>query len=285
MQDQAQDCIFHLVTSASLRRHEPITVTVPFARGQCASLDRLRVFDRHTRVLPVQRRPLDRWIDGSIRWAQLDFLADISTADETWQVASDADVSDPIPPVAATVAIDGGSASIDTGAVRLILNAAHAWPIVHVDRADGTPTAIARGDLRLLAPGSAAWRYAGGTLRVLEAGPIRVAISIHGSWISEARRLESEVVIEAFAGLPTLRCACRLRNPAAAAHVDGYWDLGDRGSVQLQSWTLHLAARPRRHTGPAPPVRQRRSEVAKRRACRGGRACLNSRAGICDAVG
>src|SRR5215831_6665541 len=70
---------------ASVRRDEPVTVAVPLPRGQCASGDQMMLTDADQRVLPLQTRVLDRWIDGSARWVLIDFQARISGVESRWR--------------------------------------------------------------------------------------------------------------------------------------------------------------------------------------------------------
>ena len=61
--------------SGASRRNEPVTVGVPFPQGWCQRVDDLRLCASDGTALPLQARVLDRWIDGSARWALLDFQA------------------------------------------------------------------------------------------------------------------------------------------------------------------------------------------------------------------
>src|SRR6476646_1072957 len=57
-----------------VRRAEPLTFGVPLPRG-AVSDDALWSCDHSEKV---QVRPLDRWSDGSIRWALVDLRADLA---------------------------------------------------------------------------------------------------------------------------------------------------------------------------------------------------------------
>ena len=61
---------------AGSRRSEPVTVGVPFPRGLLATPADLRLSTPAGEDQPVQVTALDRWHDGSVRWALLDFQAD-----------------------------------------------------------------------------------------------------------------------------------------------------------------------------------------------------------------
>ena len=60
---------------ALARAGEPVTVGVPLPRGLARRTDGWRLESADGTRVPVQARALDRWSDGTIRWALLDFQA------------------------------------------------------------------------------------------------------------------------------------------------------------------------------------------------------------------
>src|SRR5688572_27390806 len=59
------------------RIHEPVTVGVPFPKGIVFDPFGLILLDQHGRPRGLQVQILARWFDDSIKWALLDFLADV----------------------------------------------------------------------------------------------------------------------------------------------------------------------------------------------------------------
>ena len=57
------------------RTCEPITVGVPMPRGLVTEPRRIALVDGDGKPVPLQALPTERWPDGSIRWALLDFQA------------------------------------------------------------------------------------------------------------------------------------------------------------------------------------------------------------------
>jgi hypothetical protein len=53
-------------------------------------------------------------------------------------------------------------------------------------------------------------------------------------------RLEFDLVLDFFAGSPVVRIAVTVRNPRAAKHPGGIWELGDPGSVFLRELSLEI---------------------------------------------
>jgi len=75
-----------------------------------------------------------------------------------------------------------------------------------------------------------------------EHGPLRATVLIEGTIASWTRPLLGlQARLHFFAGSAAVRCALTLRNPRAAVHPSGIWELGDRGSVYVQSVELETA--------------------------------------------
>src|SRR5689334_13059769 len=66
--------------SSFTRSAEPVTVGLPFPRGLARDISEVALY-RSDAPVRVQGRVLDRWPDGSLRWALLDFQADAGTSD------------------------------------------------------------------------------------------------------------------------------------------------------------------------------------------------------------
>src|SRR4051812_25874765 len=61
------------------RRGEPVTCGVPWPRSLLPDVSRLRLQTSSGQAIGLQARTLDRWPDGSVRWALLDWLADVNS--------------------------------------------------------------------------------------------------------------------------------------------------------------------------------------------------------------
>jgi len=58
------------------RINEPVRVSIPFKKGAVASLDSLQIFNDEG-IAPLQHRGLGFWNDGSVKWAKVDFMANL----------------------------------------------------------------------------------------------------------------------------------------------------------------------------------------------------------------
>lgn len=103
----------------------PVTSGVPFPQGALATEKHLRLLRGGEEVL-AQFRPLGTWPDGSIKWVLVSILADVP-AGETAEYALEfgrevSNIADSAPQ-AAMAAEQGGEVVIDTGGVRLRVDA------------------------------------------------------------------------------------------------------------------------------------------------------------------
>jgi hypothetical protein len=72
-------------------------------------------------------------------------------------------------------------------------------------------------------------------------GPLRTVVRFNGVTQQHGRPLLDVIGrLHLVANHRMLRCDLTLRNPCAATHPNGHWDLGDAGSVFLRSVTLHI---------------------------------------------
>ena len=57
------------------RTCEPITIGIPMPRGLVTEPRQIALVDGDGKPVPLQALPTERWPDGSVRWALLDFQA------------------------------------------------------------------------------------------------------------------------------------------------------------------------------------------------------------------
>jgi len=114
------------------RQTEPVTVSIPFARGALTDVRHLAIRDGAT-VLPAQRRPLATWDDGSIKWLLVHFQPDLpGNKDKTLHF----DVTEtPVEAaVGATVTVTETESGlvVDTGPLSFLVPNEGFWPIARV---------------------------------------------------------------------------------------------------------------------------------------------------------
>jgi hypothetical protein len=177
----------------------PVSTGVPFPAGSVTDASQLVVYDDTDAPRPVQSRVLSQWPDGSVRWALLDWAADLAPRQERqYRVAP----GFPVTPVRAVRVYDQNDRiDVDTGPLQFsIPKRRFAWlqqvrlagvqmisaPIVSFLDIDGKR-------IEALPPAS---------VTITEAGPLRVRIEIRGHY---AVALDYIVRVDAYANKPFVR--------------------------------------------------------------------------------
>ncbi len=218
--------------SAGPRRTEPLTFGVPLPRGRVHDVATLTI-DSGGAPLPTQARALDHWADGSVRWALIDTRAEVRSEGAVLVVRDDLAA----PPVThpLTVTITARQASVTSGDTRIDLDLERGHPFVAVLDGDRPVIDAARAAVRILAADGQPMpvRFAAITAEV--AGPLRVVLCVDGEASgATGSRIDVRLRLTFLAGLPVMGLELALRNPQAAAHPGGFWELGDPGSIRLR---------------------------------------------------
>src|SRR5688572_11360651 len=109
------------VGAAGERRHgEPVTFGVPLPAGAVHDESDWSITDASNITTPVQVRPLDRWPDGSVRWALIDARVDSDGSGDTPLQINCGDGTAPMLP-ALVVTERPGAVVVDTGAARFVI--------------------------------------------------------------------------------------------------------------------------------------------------------------------
>jgi hypothetical protein len=162
---------------------EPVTVSIPFARGKLTRVQDLHVWDggRH---LPVQARALAGWPDGSIKWLLVHLQPDLpGNGDKTlrFDVARSSGAV-PAPDQAVTVADQPDGLEVQTGPLAFRIPRQGFLPVTDVRwQNQRLWTAQSFGGFTLRC-GDKSLTSAGGPveLEVEEAGPLRAVILVRG---------------------------------------------------------------------------------------------------------
>jgi hypothetical protein len=226
---------------AAARTGEPFTVGVPMPRGTgdagwC-------LVDDAGRRRAVQTRALDRWPDGSVRCLLVDGRVDVG-ADARGGVWLTPDLDGAALRAETGIAIDEhqGVIVVDTGAARFEVRAGGAFPFESVTSGGAHMVAPGRSGLALEDDSGGNMPLAIEAVKVVEAGPLRATVSYRGAFRTNGQvRLEVRARAELYAGLATARVSVTVRNPEAAGHPDGFWDLGSAGSVYIKDLSLTIA--------------------------------------------
>jgi hypothetical protein len=228
------------------RLDEPVTLGLPFPRGMLLETQQLALIDhQRQKPLPLQVEVLDRWADGSVRWALLDFQATVSAGETAEYRLQSSRHSPPeqAPGIALTQSRD--TWTVDTQACRFSLNT-HTLRLFDEVVSEGAVIGEAAGS-HIALTDAAGHTY---ELRIdritLEApGPLRLSLHILGKLISPGREPLADFMARLgfYAGSGVVELKLTVRNPRAAKHLGGLWDLGDPGSIYFKDLSLHTVLR------------------------------------------
>jgi len=222
----------------TVRRREPFSIGVPFPRGLARDPSQFLAAHSNDLTLPLQATVLDRWPEGSIRWALIDTQADVTVgAQVRLAVVEGQPPGHGLPGMAR--AIDQGF-EIRTGPMHCVVGrrrfpfeavSIDGQAVLDVDASRFSVTA--RG--RIVEPRI--------TMVALEDnGVVRTSIRVEA--VLDIDR-GGDVLLVArmhfLAGHSAVKFDLTLRNPRRAAHRGGFWELGDNGSFHIREASLTFA--------------------------------------------
>lgn len=247
------------VQSSNLRRNsEPVTLGVPWPRGAIRADESVSLLTSTGVPLPVQRRALECWSDGSVRWLLLDLQLSANHGEQLRVVADGGRLGARTATPPLDVYESEGVIRIDTGAAVFQFAARSSFPIAGVAQGQSECLESTRSGLIVETQQGERLRARTCSVRVDEHGPLRASVYAEARVGCRARAgdttceteargpdLELPVVasarIDLFAGSPVVRVRITLHNPRRAKHPGGIWELGDEGSVHLREASLTLA--------------------------------------------
>jgi hypothetical protein len=187
--------------SGIARRGWPISVGVPFPRGAHKDVSNLRLQAAGSTApaTPVQTRVLTRWPDGTVRWALLDWQADLSprqhrryrlTAGSPARARS-----------ALKVTEDAAAIAIDTGPLRFTIPKDR-FAVLDTVQLDRNPAGTGAVTAFIDVDGTRHDAQVPTSVKVLERGPVRVRVELRGDYGAD---LHYVIRVDAFAGQPFVR--------------------------------------------------------------------------------
>ena len=212
-----------LITQEITTRHHsgqahegaPVRMGVPFPRGSVFE----KGMDPQLTVLgPTSRgqfETLAKWPDGSVKWALVEYLADLG-ADE-WSRAYSVDHGKGDFGGSPLATVDGDRIEVDTGAVEFAIDGGTADLFEYVDVNGVSMLQRTAGNTFFLVDrNDVAWTYEplGAVLR--RNGPVRTEIEVHGAFHGPGAndKVYLRLAVEATWGRPDVRVQTHLRNSA-----------------------------------------------------------------------
>jgi hypothetical protein len=228
------------------RVKEPVTVGLPFPQGTVWASNGITLWDRKGRECPIQVRPVARWVDDSIKWALLDFRADVDASTQAiYHLRSSSDLPSSLQPQTFDVTETTEHLIVDTGGMVFYLNRRLCKPFDRV--VFGGVDLIAGHGSSLVLTDDTGELYSPhiDNCAIETKGPLRVTIRLDGCMRSACgKNLARFVVRLSFYGSSGfVQMQITLHNPKAARHPGGLWDLGDEGSIYFKDLSLDLPLR------------------------------------------
>jgi len=225
------------------REKEPLRLGVPFAKSAVFDETELRVVDKSGSLLPFQAKVLERWPNRSLKWVLVESMVDLEAGAQEQifvDVRSEEEASS-IPERGLTLVEEGDRLTVDTGKAVFILSCSD--QLIDAVEYESRPLHLANTpQINLLDQAGERFSIKQPELQVEEKGPISCTLlkKVKLSGSRSGRQCNLTIRYRFYAGSGLVRMDVLLHNPAAARHLGGLWDLGDKGSVFFQDFTLRF---------------------------------------------
>lgn len=235
--------IFFAERSGLERVDEPVSFGVPFPHGKVIRQDQLILTDRFDSPLPLQIQTLNRWPDGSVKWALLDFLASVpASTTVSYQLFHAADAALVRGQNGIVIRQAPDALELDTGDCVFRVNTVVCKPFDQVT-VKGV-RCLEEGGSQILLIDNAGREYIPRIQAVSTecAGPVRTTLHLRGSFSSahDPRYADFFARINFYLQSGFTELKFTLRNPRMAHHPNGLWDLGDKGSLYFQDLSIFV---------------------------------------------
>lgn len=222
------------------RYHEPVTFGFPFPKGMVREENTLTLMDEKNEVIPLQVAPLALWPDQSFKWVLLDFQASVyAHSISKYTLTQNAMFDNLQQGIKFSKKQDGWK--IDTNKASFYLDTQIFRPfcrvvVEDVDIIDGSTASFIFTD-----EDSRAYEPNIKNIEMEIEGKLRTVIKIDGAFLKRSKEIAQFIArIHFFANHSFVKLDFTLRNPKAAKHSGGLWDLGDPGSILFQGLTLEI---------------------------------------------
>lgn len=216
------------------RISEPVTVGVPFPRGLLTDVELLSISDPKTNTIPLQKEILSRWPDQSIKWILLDFIVNcpakmtVNYCLNYVGLPSKSYLNDKV-----TIQNDKLCMTVDTDKAIFSMDKKTFLPFSSV-KISGLELIDAQNCSMVLKDDTReALKPVINKMDIETSGFLRSTILVEGVFESRDRKEFAEFFsrLSFYAGKSIVKIDFTIRNPRAAKHPGGLWDLGDDGSL------------------------------------------------------
>lgn len=225
-------------TAGVARNGEWVRLGVPFAKGELDEIAALALADSSGIAQPLQSSVLNRWSDGSVKWALVDFSAKADADGQTEYFLKTGERG--------TTPRSNTGISIEQGSDQWLVNSGAAWfsidarmyrPFVQVT-IDGHDLLSGASKVQFVGADGVSSNAVVDTISVEELGPLHAVLHLEGRFVAEEARYSSR--LHFYANSSRVMIEFTLHNPRAALHPGGLWDLGDPGSILFRELAFNL---------------------------------------------
>ncbi len=232
-----------------IRKNEPVRVGVPFPRGLVFDAKEVALFDQHAHVVPHQCRVLASWPDQSVKWMLIDALVCVEANERAvLSVRRKTSIENTAQGRATSglnIAEEAGRLVVNTGAGQFCVGRDFFGPLQAALLGSTELLATVGSEIRLRTADGTEYVPVVDSVRLEESGSVRASILVEGGFAHRGRRnpllFKSRLVF--FAGSTCVTLEFQIRNPQAAHHPGGLWDLGDGGSCSFTDLSIRLYPR------------------------------------------
>jgi hypothetical protein len=227
------------------RVNEPVRLGIPLSRGLLSESQKICVVSHLGQFIPSQTRPLCLWPDRSIKWLLLDIFVTLQAYENaaftiTPNGTGAASTTDPLTPIIwqespEAFAVDTGAALFNIPKKEFAPFSSVKLGAVEILSGHGSWTRLLDKNGHEYHPSVERWRME-------ENGPLRASLLAEGNFLAQSRKpaLSFKARLTVFAGSAAVRVELQVRNPQAALHPGGLWDLGDPGSFFFKDLSIQL---------------------------------------------
>jgi hypothetical protein len=225
------------------RFNEPVSVGIPFPKGAVFDPERLSLADQNDQLFPLQAEALAHWSDGSIKWVLLDFLANVEPLrTSTYKLLCDQMTGTRTSYNNLVVEHTSGVIEVCTGRCKFVLNVQTFKPFERVVVAGQDVITPGGSSFKLVDDAGRTYQANISNIQVKTRGPVRTTIHVEGRFDSEDKPAYATFFarLSFFANSNLVGVTFTVRNPRAAEHSGGLWDLGDQGSIYFQHLSMEV---------------------------------------------
>lgn len=226
------------------RFNEPLTVGVPFPQGRVQQPSELQLVDSQKQTIPCQTQVLAQWSDQSLKWVLFDFQVTVAAhAVEQYEICTGQASHKP---AFQGITVENASDAfvVNTGSARFILNITNLTLFEQVVT-DGVNMLQQPCRVELLGEHGQVYQHRIARAFIETGGPMRTTVKLEGQTIAGAVEVFAEFFVRFhfYAKSTLTKIDYTLRNPRAAKHPGGLWDLGDEGSIYFDDLSFHIPLR------------------------------------------